>query len=88
MAWMFGPDGRPQQEGKFGIGAAIAQDVTHGCFIVGEEAVPYRPVRSEPKAVARPTKGLRDARDEADLTDPVGEAKALCWSATGVPQWL
>jgi len=88
MAWMFGPDGCPQQEGELGIRPVVAQDVPHGLFVVGEEAVPHGAVGGKPEPVARATEGLRDTRDETDLTDPVGEAKPLGGSARSVRQRL
>ena len=62
----------PEQEGEFGIGSAAAQEVTHGSLVVGEQAVPQRAVGGETEAVARTAEWLRDAGDQADLTDPVG----------------
>src|SRR5271165_3964223 len=88
MTGMFAPDGCPQQEGEFGIGAAVAQHFPHGLFVVGEQAVPYGAVCSQPEAVARATEGFGDTRDQADLTDAVGEAEPLGWSSGGVWQRL
>ena len=81
---MFGPDGLPEQEREFGIGAAVAQKVPHGLFVVGEEAVPHGAVGGQPEAVARAAEGFGDARDQPDLADPVGEAEPLGGSARGI----
>ena len=61
----------------------MAQEVTHGLLVVGEQAVAQATIGSEAQAVARAAERFGDARDQADLALAVSEDESFGGCGTG-----
>src|SRR5262245_17892084 len=63
-----GPYRVHEQPGQVVVAGSGAQGAAQVGFFSGEEAIAQFAVGGEPDAVARAAEGLRDGRDDADLT--------------------